>query len=168
MLEFITANLAIIICFVVGIGLMIVEAFLPGFGLPGIGGGALEVAAVVLTCVQHGPLAGAIVLLVAASVLAIAITCSLRSAARGRLNNTAMVLKETESAEAGYSATEDLSVFIGREGKVLTALRPTGTAEFDGVRLNVASEGDYLPPGTPVRIIRAEGSKVLVRDVRGS
>ncbi len=165
MLEFLTMNLPIIICFVAGIALLIVEAFLPGFGFPGISGGLLEIAAVVMTSMQHGPVAGALVLLVAASVLAVAITCSLRSAARGRLNNTAMVLKETESNEAGYSATEDLSVFVGREGKVLSALRPTGMADFDGVRLNVSSEGAYIPPDTMVRILRVEGGKVLVRAV---
>ena len=165
MLEFISANLAIIILFIAGLVMLIVEAFLPGFGIPGISGGVLEIAAVVMTCVQHGPVAGAILLLVAVSMLGIAVTCSLRSAARGRLNNTAMVLKETESNEAGYSATEDLSVFVGREGSALTALRPTGMADFDGVRLNVSSEGDYIPPDTRVRIIRTEGGKVLVRPV---
>ena len=36
MLEFIAANLPILICFVIGIGLLILEAFMPGFGAPGI------------------------------------------------------------------------------------------------------------------------------------
>ena len=36
MLEFIAANLPILICFLIGIGLMVLEAFMPGFGLPGI------------------------------------------------------------------------------------------------------------------------------------
>ena len=44
-----------------------------------------------------------------------------------------------------------------------TVLRPTGIADFEGVRLNVSSEGDYLPAGTKVRIIKIEGAKILVK-----
>ena len=38
MFELIAANLPIIICFLIGIGLLILEAFMPGFGAPGISG----------------------------------------------------------------------------------------------------------------------------------
>ena len=36
MWEFILANLPIFLCFLLGMGLLIVEVFMPGFGLPGI------------------------------------------------------------------------------------------------------------------------------------
>ena len=165
MLEFIAANLPILICFVIGIGLMVLEAFMPGFGLPGIYGIILEVVAVALTWMNHGPMAALGMTLIVLSILAIAISMSLRSAANGKLSRSKLVLNDTESNEAGYRSTEDLDVFLGKEGVTTTVLRPTGMAEFDGVRLNVVSEGEFIQSGTRVQIVRVEGSRILVRTI---
>lgn len=43
--------------------------------------------------------------------------------------------------------------FVGLCGTTTTTLRPTGNAEFDNVKLNVVSEGDFIPAGTQVRVI---------------
>ena len=163
MLELIAANLPIIICFVIGIGLLILEAFMPGFGAPGITGVILEVITLVLTWFEHGPVATLAMLLIVLLVLAIAISASLRSITHGRLRNSSLVHTETESNEDGYRSIEDLAVFQDREGITSSVLRPTGIADFDGVRLNVSSEGDFIPAGTKVRIIKVEGAKILVR-----
>lgn len=165
MLEFIAANLPILICFVIGIGLMVLEAFMPGFGLPGISGIILEVVAVALTWMNHGPMAALGMTLIVLSILAIAISMSLRSAANGKLSRSKLVLNDTESNEAGYRSTEDLDVFLGKEGVTTTVLRPSGMAEFDGVRLNVVSEGEFIQSGTRVQIVRVEGSRILVRTI---
>ena len=165
MIEFIANNLPILICFLFGIGLMVVEAFLPGFGLPGISGIVLEVVAVAVTWINHGPVAALGMTLVILSIIAIAVSVSLRSAAKGKLSKSKIILHDTESDEAGYRATEDMEVFLGREGVTTTVLRPTGIAEFDGVRLNVVSEGDFVQSGTPVQIIRVDGGRILVRTI---
>ena len=165
MLEFIAANLPIIICFVVGIGLLILEAFMPGFGAPGITGVVLEVITLVMTWFEHGPVATLAMLLIVLLVLAIAISTSLRSITSGRLSKSSIVHSATESNEEGYRSTQDLSVFMEKVGVASTVLRPTGIADFEGVRLNVSSEGDYIPAGTQVRIVKVEGAKILVRAI---
>lgn len=162
MLEFIAANLPILVCLIVGLALLVLEAFMPGFGLPGIAGIILHVIAVVLTWFNHGPVAALCMTVVLLSVIAIAISISLHSAAKGRLSKSRIVLNETESSEAGYRASEDMQVFLGKEGTATTVLRPTGMAEFDGVRLNVVSEGEFIQAGTKVQIVRVEGSRILV------
>ena len=165
MLEFIAMNLPILICFFIGVALMVLEAFMPGFGIAGISGIVVEVIAVVLTWFNHGPVAALGMLLIILSVIALAISVSLRSATTGRLSKSRLILHETESNEAGYRSAEDLEIFLGREGQTTTVLRPTGMAEFDGVRLNVVSEGEFIASGTAVRIVRIEGSRILVRPV---
>lgn len=165
MLEFITANLPIIICFVIGIGLLILEAFMPGFGAPGITGVILEVITLVLTWFEHGPVATLGMLLIVLLVLAIAISTSLRSITKGRLSKSPLIHSDTESNEDGYRSIQDLAVFMDKEGTATSVLRPTGIADFEGVRLNVSSEGDFIPAGTKVRIVKVEGAKILVRAV---
>ena len=163
MLEIIAANLPIIICFLIGIGLLILEAFMPGFGAAGVTGVVLEIITLVMTWFEHGPVATLIMLLIVLLVLAIAISTSLRSITSGRLSKSSLVHSDTESNEDGYRSTQDLAVFMGKEGTASSVLRPTGIADFDGVRLNVSSEGDYIPAGTKVRIIKVEGAKILVK-----
>lgn len=164
-LNFCAQNLPIIICFVLGIGSLILEAFMPGFGVPGITGIVLEVIALALTWSAHGPIATIGLLLIVLATLAIAISASLRSLSKGKLSRSKLVLSETESNESGYRSAEDMSAFVGREGIATSVLRPTGIADFDGVRLNVSSEGDFVQTGARVRIISVEGQKVLVRRV---
>ena len=163
MLEFIAANLPIIVCFVVGIGLLILEAFMPGFGAPGITGVILEVITLVLTWFEHGPVATLGMLLIVLLVLTIAISTSLRSITKGRLSKSSLIHSDTESNEDGYRSVQDLAVFMDKEGTATSVLRPTGIADFEGVRLNVSSEGDFIAAGTKVRIIKVEGAKILVR-----
>ena len=165
MLEFIALNFPIVICFIIGVALMVLEAFMPGFGIAGISGIVVEIIAVTLTWLNHGPVAALGMLLIILSVMAIAISMSLRSATNGRLSKSRIILRETESNEAGYRSAEDMEVFLGREGKATTVLRPTGIAEFDGVRLNVVSEGEFIAMGTEVRIVCIEGSRILVRPI---
>ena len=165
MLEFIALNFPIVICFIIGVVLMVLEAFMPGFGIAGISGIVVEIIAVTLTWMSHGPVAALGMLLIILSVMAIAISMSLRSATNGRLSKSRLILRETESNEAGYRSTQDMEVFLGREGKATSVLRPTGIADFDGVRLNVVSEGEFIAMGTEVRIVRIEGSRILVRPI---
>ncbi|MBR5345694.1 MAG: hypothetical protein IK127_07695 [Clostridia bacterium] len=165
MLEFIGQNLPAIICALVGVGLLVLEAFMPGFGLAGISGVGLEIAAVVLMYNREGTMPAAILALVALSAAAVALTFSLRSAAKGKISQSDLVLRATEATEAGYVASDDMQVFLGKEGISRTTLRPTGVAEFDGVRLNVLSDGEFIPPETPVKVMRVEGSKLFVRPV---
>lgn len=165
MLDLIAANLPIILCFVFGIGLLILEAFMPGFGAAGVTGIVLEIITLVMTWFEHGPLATLAMLLIVLLVLAIAISTSLRSIASGRLSKSALVHSETESNESGYRSLDDLAVFLDHEGVTTSVLRPTGIGDFDGVRLNISSEGEFIPTGTKVRIIKVEGARILVRAV---
>ena len=167
MLEWIAVNLPLLVCFVVGIGLLVLEAFMPGFGLPGISGIVMEIVAIVLTWVNHGPVAALGLTIIVLSLIAIAISMSLRSATKGRLSRSKIILKERENNEAGYRSAEDMQVFLGKEGETTTVCRPTGMAEFDGVKLNVVSEGEFLPAGTRIRIVQVEGSRIVVRVLKG-
>ena len=167
MLEWIAVNLPLLVCFLVGIGLLVLEAFMPGFGLPGISGIVMEIVAIALTWVNHGPVAALGLTIIVLSLIAIAISMSLRSATKGRLSRSKIILKDRESNEAGYRSAEDMQVFLGKEGETTTVCRPTGMAEFDGVKLNVVSEGEFIPAGTRVRIVLVEGSRIVVRVIKG-
>ena len=45
----------------------------------------------------------------------------------------------------------------------MTAMRPGGFVEIDGIRLNAASEGDWIQKGAGVKVTGAEGDHLIVR-----
>lgn len=163
MIEFLAANLPIVICSIVGIILLVAEAFMPGFGVAGISGIVLETVSIILTYLKHGGLAALGLTIVILALVGIVISVSLRSAANGRLSKSPLILKNSETTAEGYSATADMDIFLGKTGHTTTVLRPTGMAEFDGVKLNVVSDGEYIPKGKQVRVERVEGIRVVVR-----
>ncbi|MDL2317921.1 hypothetical protein LJC74_02340 [Eubacteriales bacterium OttesenSCG-928-A19] len=165
MLQFLLANLPIVICVLAGLALLIVEVFMPGFGVPGISGIILLLISAGLLWAQAGPLAALALVVVIVALVAILLSVTLKSAANGRLSKSPIILKEEERPEDGYLASNDMSIFIGREGETRTVLRPSGIADFDGVRLNVVSDGMYVKQGAKVRIDRVEGSRVVVEEI---
>ncbi|HPF86928.1 MAG TPA: NfeD family protein [Candidatus Limiplasma sp.] len=167
MIDFLAMNLAIILFFAVGTILLVVEVFMPGFGIAGISGIVLEVISIVLTFTQHGPFAALGLTILVLALIGVVISITLRSATKGRLANSPFVLKKSETSSDGYSATnnKDMDVFIGKEGVVVTTLRPVGMAEIEGVKVNVDSDGEFIPKGTPVRVTRVDGLRVIVRKI---
>ncbi|MDW7675619.1 MAG: NfeD family protein [Bacillota bacterium] len=49
----------------------------------------------------------------------------------------------------------------------ITPLRPAGTVEFpDGDRLDVVTEGSFINSNFQVKVVKVEGTRVLVREVK--
>ena len=153
-------NIIMILCFIVGSGLIILEAFIPGFGVAGVFGIILEVVALWATWKLHGVPTALIALLAVLILIGFAVFLSYRSAMNGRLSRSPLILKETETA-AGASASPEQ--WIGLEGVAVTALRPAGQIDIGGVRLSAASEGDFIPKGTAVLVIGTEGGRLVIR-----
>ena len=156
-----TGTLIMILCYVFGSGLIIMEAFMPGFGVAGIAGVILEIAAIVLTNQFFGLAWSLIGTFLVLLFIGIAIFISYRSAMKGRLSKSALVLKETEETTAASAPA--LSDWIDKDGTAVTALRPAGFIEIGGKRLNASTAGEFLAKGTPVRVVGAEGDHLLIR-----
>jgi len=51
------------------------------------------------------------------------------------------------------------------EGVTLTVLRPTGIGQFDGRRVDIIADGEFIEPQRTVKVIEARGSRIVVRQV---
>ena len=155
-------NLPVLLCLLLGAGLMIVEMFVPGFGLPGVMGLVLIGAGTVLTGVYHGAMAGVAVLLVTIALLALLVSWLMRRASRGELPHSELFLREKEELHD----QQDMQVLVGRRGNTISVLRPAGIGDFDGVRLNVVTEGGFIERGAPIEIVSVQGTRIVVRSYR--
>lgn len=56
-------------------------------------------------------------------------------------------------------------VLVGREGVAVSMLKPSGKVEIDGQLLEANSSGDYIEPGTPVRVLQISQNRITVEPV---
>ena len=152
----------IIICVLAGVILLIVEAFMPGFGVPGISGIILLLAGVAMTWYEYGAMVGLGPTVAVLALVGVAISVSLKSASSGRLSKSDLILNDTETPP---SENADMQLLVGKEGVVKNTLRPVGTAEFDCGKLHVTSDGEYVSEGQKVRIVRVEGTQIFVNKI---
>lgn len=159
MIDLLFGHPIALVALVVGYVLLVVEMCIPGFGVPGISGIILAVLGIIT--MQPTPLQALIVVVVYILLLCIALAICLRSAAKGRFSKSRLVLNEV-ATRSETQESSDLAYFIGKTGTAHTMLRPAGIAEFDGVKLSVVTEGDFIDKDTPVRVSRVEGKRIIV------
>jgi membrane-bound serine protease (ClpP class) len=76
-----------------------------------------------------------------------------------------LILKESTRTEHGYVSNVNRLDLIGLEGKSMTPLRPSGTAFFKDEYLDVVTEGGFIRENSPIKIIKVEGARVVVREI---
>ena len=154
----------IIICVLVGVILLVVEMFMPGFGIPGISGSILLLAGIVMTWFEYGAKVGLGMTVAVLAVLGIVISISLKSVNGDRMKNSPLILRDAVN-DGGKSEREEMQLLVGKEGKTVTALRPVGAAEFECGKLNVQGDAEFIEKGVAVRIMRVDGTTIYVKRV---
>ena len=147
---------------VLGFCLILLEIFvIPGFNIFGILGFLTMCAGVGYAYVKLG-LGPAVA---AAAMALLGTFILLRMLIRARAWQR-MVLESDTSRERGYdSSRPDLNVLVGQNGETLTALRPSGRAQFGERIVDVVTEGDFVSTGDPVEVLTVEGNRVVVQKI---
>lgn len=144
------------------IGILFELHVVPGHGFAGFLGTAALVAAVVLSF-------GFAFLFVAAQSISIAIVLTAIAfwLTTRVLPENAFLRRLTFAAVQGpdYVASEGHRHMLGAIGVASSYLRPAGVASFDGRRVDVLTEGDFVPAGEPIEVTRVEGARIFVRPV---
>lgn len=73
---------------------------------------------------------------------------------------------EEDATVASLPVNQELEQIKGRVGRAVSPLRPSGTVDFDGRRIDCLSEGVLVEVGTWVRCIDVKVGKVIVRPVK--
>lgn len=148
--------------FVLAIVLIGIELFVvPGFGVSGILGILALVAGIVL--VSNTWFEGAAYSLGALVVIGLLIFISYKLPATRKFWKK-LSLDTRQTNAGGYVAPKpSYESYVGRKGIAISHLRPAGTGDFAGERLDVVTEGGYISAQTPIVIIEVEGTRIVVR-----
>jgi membrane-bound serine protease (ClpP class) len=151
-----------------GIVLLIVELFvIPGFGLVGLLGIVTLGAALVMSIIGAGATIETTLFAVGqigfSLALAIALSFLFFKFLPKMPFGRAFVLDTKLDGQAGF-LTEPLKdhVLLNRIGVAHSTLRPAGIAEIDGQRIDVVSEGEFIEAGTPIKVLRVDGNRIVV------
>ncbi len=155
--------------FLIGLGILLVFIELlifPGFGAAGVPGCLLVLIGIGVTCWKFGfqtALTYTGITIVVVIPLAIIALSVMRSTPVGK----AFILSATENKEIGFQAPPaELVELVGKSGKTLTPLRPAGAALIGGHRVDIVTQGEFVPPETDIEVIFVEGSRVVVRSLQ--
>lgn len=152
-------SIAIVLA-VIGLVLFLAEYFLPTGGILIVAGFLVSLAGVAVVAANaedyRETVAAVIILCIGEPIFAIA-----GMSIWGRRMALKALVDETATAEVEAEG----ETLVGRIGKTVTPLRPSGAAEFDGRRVDVVSEGLPIDAGVWVKCLEARGPRVVVRQV---
>jgi len=151
----------ILVLFALGVlGVLFELHVLPGHGISGLLGALLIIISIVVafgSLWYVGIAATAIAIFVALAIF-FGLLRWLPESAFGRR----LAFATAQSTAEGYVTATSVDHLKGREGVAESLLRPAGVATIDGVRFQVQSAGDFIPPQTRIRVLRVEGATIFV------
>ena len=152
-----------VIVLIIGILLIGVEFYLPGFGFPGIAGIIFTAAGVFLTgrSIQERVIVGVVVIVLIAVMLVISIVIF-----SSRKIKSPIKLDEDLQGKNLFIEEKDMEYFIGKKGIAITDLKPAGKGEFDGIKFDVLSSNYYIKKDSALVITEVKNNRIIVEEER--
>ncbi|MEG7333421.1 nodulation protein NfeD [Bacillus subtilis] len=151
-----------VLLFVGGVILILLEIFLPG-GIIGLLGLGAIVTSLFLAAGSFTVMA--ISLLIASAVSITAFILLTRVLGKRMKFFKKFVLNDSTNTESGYVSNQTRTDLIGKVGVTFTQLRPAGTVIIEDERLDVVSEGSFTEKDKKVKVVKVEGSRIVVREI---
>lgn len=145
----------------VGLFLIGVEVyFIPGFNLAGITGFLAIIFGVGYIFAEGGFTGG---------IVALVLTCAVGGSMfylmwqSGAWDRFVLATNLRSDDETLARESENRSRYLGKVGRAVTPLRPTGVVAIDGERIEVVTEGDFIAAGSDVRVVAMDRRRYFVR-----
>jgi len=164
--------------FVAGVVSLCIELFLlPGFGIFGFGGAGLVIASLVLASqtfivprnsYQFEQFANSLMMVAAGLVGAFVSLLAVRKyLPEAPIFQRLMLATPDEAELEERELLADYRHLLGKRGKTLTQLTPSGKARFGDDDVDVISDGELVPRGSEVLVADVRGTRVLVQPIHG-
>lgn len=155
-----------------GVVLLALEVFvLPGTTVAGLAGVLALVAGLAMSLVGAGATVSVIITALGRVAIAILVAIAaslalLRLLPRLPFGRRLVLATDMDAGEGYVSPPAGDHAWLGKTGVASSPLRPAGIAIFDGVRVDVVSDGGFIEAGTQIDVTRVDGNRVVVRRSR--
>ena len=156
-----------ILLLILGLLLVAAEVFFPSMGILAILASVSVGSAVVLAFIHVGVNAGIIFLLAILVLVPMTLLLAFKILPSTPFGKRLILAGPTFDETSGTAVTKGLESLVGKEGTALSPLRPAGVASIDGKRVDVVTRGVMIEKGSPVRVARIEGNRVIVEALPG-
>ncbi|OMP67756.1 nodulation efficiency protein NfeD [Domibacillus epiphyticus] len=156
------ADIMTVLLILFGILFILAEVILPG-GIVGLIGFILFSAGVLFAGASMHWMA--ISLLIAFSISTAALILMVKVLGKEMKFFKKFILNDSTNTEHGYVSNENRSDLIGKKGITKTPLRPSGTVDIDGERIDAVAEGVFILTGKEVAVVKTEGARIVVREL---
>ncbi len=151
-----------IFLYLVCAALIVAEVFIPSGGLLSICA-ILSLAGGVAIFFRHSDVAGWIGVVVALFMVPSLLVIAYKVLPRTRFGRQVILAPPVRERGDAISDGTELKRLVGREGRVLTTMRPVGMCAFDGQKVECVAESGYVQKDKNVKVIHVEGTQVTVR-----
>lgn len=153
-----------VVLFIASAFLIVAEVFVPS-------GGLISIAA--LVCLigglwiffNQGHTLGWIGVGVALVLFPIVLITSYKLFPKTRFGKSVTLTPPQQQSGDGIEETKKLQTLLNKKGKVISPLRPVGTVDFEGKRVECLAESGYISKDTDVTVIKIQGTQVTVREI---
>ena len=145
----------IVLLIVAGLMFLAIEFFLiPGFSVPGIAGITMIGYGIYRSSKEYGTTGVIITVVVSAAAAFLLVIIAMKSRTAKSIG--------LDYDQKGTTAVDDYSSLLGKKGKTLSDLRPSGTALIDGKRYAVVTDGEYIEENADILVKEIEGTRINV------
>ncbi|MEM7755409.1 MAG: NfeD family protein [Planctomycetota bacterium] len=151
-----------------GVLLIIIEVFVPSGGIIAMVSGVAAIAGVVIlfrVSATWGMIGVLLVLVLGPTSFFFALNLlpqtPMGRALLGGVSEEEELARELARDEAAAAR----AALAGREGVAVTDLRPVGEIRIDGDRHEAAAQTGLIDSGTPVRVVKVESTRIVVKPV---
>ena len=153
----------ILILLAAGLFLLLMEVFIPSYGLLTVGGLASIVAGLYLAFGISSTL-GIVCLALVAVILPIEIVIGVKIFPHTWVGHRIVIAERARTQRSERSSSEAILDLEGEEGFTTTACRPAGVAEINDNRVDVVAEGTIIEANRPVKVVKVDGNRVVIRE----
>ena len=155
-----------VLLFVVGFIALFLELFVPAAGMIGAAGIICMIVGTVFGYRSFGSTVGTIFLAGTLIGVPAMIVIGLKLFPKTFVGKR-LILSFSQGHDEGFTSytSERYENLLGREGEAVTMLRPSGMVVIDGRKQSVVTSGELIERGERVRVIKVEGSRVVVKRV---
>ncbi|MFD1335431.1 nodulation protein NfeD [Oceanobacillus iheyensis] len=157
------AGMEAIILLLIGVGLIIAEFFVTS-GIMGFIGIAAVIGSLFMSGYDLGHMSLSIGIAFLIAVIVGVILFRRIGMDKGVFRH--IILRDSTATEQGYVSSVNRIELVGLEGRALTPLRPSGIGLFEDEQIDVVSDGSFIGKGQHLKIIRVEGVRVVVKEIK--
>ena len=149
---------------IVGLVMMIVEIFVPGFGFFGITGSLSLVAGVITRiCFGLNINQSLLMVLIVLGFFVVVSMVMIYGAQFGILGKTGLFERRTTLDKDYNKADREKRKLVGKNGKTISKLDLGGQAKIRGKIYDVVSISSYIEPNTNIKVVEIKDNTIMVR-----